>query len=90
MLPKRVDSVSLVVQQTTSVWRGVLLGCEDVGLGQVKTTALHGFVKYRTLPPVGVDDCHIFLFDEVAQSRVERAGVQNRRLRGPLGPLPSM
>ena len=35
-------------------------------------------------------DCHTFLFDEIAQSGVGRAGFQNRRLRGPLGPLPSI
>ena len=59
MLPKRVDSVPLVVQQTPSVRRGVLQGCDDVCLGQTKTSSLHGFVKCRTLPPVGVDDQHL-------------------------------
>ena len=35
-------------------------------------------------------NCYTFLLDEIAQSMVGRAGAQNRRLRGPLGPLPSM
>ncbi len=37
-----------------------------------------------------MSDRDLFLFDEVAQRDVGWAGVQNRRFRGPLGPLPSM
>ena len=49
------------------------------------------FVEQRTnVQCCTTSNCHTFLFDEIAQSDVGRAGTQNRRLRGPLGPLPSM
>lgn len=59
MLPKQAVSIPLVIQQTSSVRALVIQWCEDVGLGQTKTTGLHGFVKRGTLSTVGIDDEHL-------------------------------